>query len=262
MGKKIDLYSLALTITLHILLLLVLWLVVLRSPAQSGESGLPVLLGDMGNLETDYHYSEIESMPVPLISANPVQSQIEAPSIITQSYEESVSITSGQESEVQKDNVESDLQPTQAEIKEQAEQRAAAEAQQMMNVFSHGQTSSQTSQTEVNQAGIPGSTEGNSQAGKILGVGGYGTFDLNGRSIEGDGLPEPAYNVQDEGSVVVTITVDPKGNVIATSINKRTNTINFSLRTSAEEAAKKTKFNAIDGVNNQTGTIIYYFKLR
>ena len=30
----------------------------------------------------------------------------------------------------------------------------------------------------------------------------------------------------------------------------------------AEQAAKRTKFNAIGGENNQTGTITYYFKLK
>ena len=93
-------------------------------------------------------------------------------------------------------------------------------------------------------------------------VGGYGTFDLNGRSLGSGGLPMPVYNVQDEGRVVVTITVNPAGQVISTSINKRTNTVNASLRKAAEEAARKARFNQVDGVNNQTGTITYYFKLK
>ena len=33
-------------------------------------------------------------------------------------------------------------------------------------------------------------------------------------------------------------------------------------RKAAEDAAKKARFNTIDGVNNQTGTITYYFNLR
>ena len=57
-------------------------------------------------------------------------------------------------------------------------------------------------------------------------------------------------------------TVDPEGNVIDTRINNRTNTTNLQLRNAAEQAARKTKFNAIGGENNQTGTITYYFKLK
>ena len=34
------------------------------------------------------------------------------------------------------------------------------------------------------------------------------------------------------------------------------------FRCIAEDAAKKARFNAVDGVNNQTGTITYYFNLK
>lgn len=92
--------------------------------------------------------------------------------------------------------------------------------------------------------------------------GGYGTWDLGGRDMIGE-MPRPVYKrTQDEGRVVVTITVNPKGDVIDTKINNRTNTTSMQLRSAAEEAARKTKFNAIDGKNNQTGTITYYFKLK
>jgi len=91
--------------------------------------------------------------------------------------------------------------------------------------------------------------------------GGYGTWDLGGRDMLGE-LPLPAYNIQEEGRVVVTITVNPEGSVIDTRINNRTNTTNMQLRNVAVEAARRTKFNAISGKNNQTGTITYYFKLK
>ena len=93
-------------------------------------------------------------------------------------------------------------------------------------------------------------------------IGVQGTFDLNGRSLSGDGLPRPIVTVQEEGRVVVNITVNPEGEVIATSINLRTNTSDPQLRKSAEEAAKRARFNKIEGVDNQTGTITYYFKNR
>lgn len=57
--------------------------------------------------------------------------------------------------------------------------------------------------------------DGNSSTGAKTGVGGYGTFNLGGRSIGEGGLPRPAYNVQEEGRVVVSITVNPAGQVIA-----------------------------------------------
>ncbi len=92
--------------------------------------------------------------------------------------------------------------------------------------------------------------------------GGYGTWDLGGRDMVGE-MPRPSYKgIQDEGRVVVTITVNPKGEVVETHINNRTNTTSKQLRSAAEEAARKTKFNAISGKENQTGTITYYFKLK
>lgn len=92
--------------------------------------------------------------------------------------------------------------------------------------------------------------------------GGYGAWDLGGRDMVGE-MPRPSYNgIQEEGRVVVTITVNHKGEVIETRINNRTNTTNKQLRSAAEEAARKTKFNAISGKENQTGTITFYFKLK
>ncbi len=99
------------------------------------------------------------------------------------------------------------------------------------------------------------------RSSEITGIGSYGTWDLGGRDAIGE-LPKPSYNSQEEGRVVVTITVDSEGNVIKAVINNRTNTTSSQLRTAALEAALKTKFNAIVGENNQTGTITYYFKLK
>ena len=148
-----------------------------------------------------------------------------------------------------------------------AEKRAAAEkaaeeeaAQKIAGAFGKG-TSMGNRGTGTSGTGIQGSPTGNSNAGKSTGVGGVGSWDLNGRSLTGS-LPVPVYNVQDEGRVVVTIVVNPAGRVISTSINKRTNTMSTALRRAAEEAARKARFNVVDGVNNQSGTITYYFKLR
>ena len=154
---------------------------------------------------------------------------------------------------------------TKKEVKKvkKAEEKAAAEAaaKRVAGAFGKG-TQIGNKGTGTTGSGIEGSPTGNAAEGKSTGVGGYGTFDLNGRSLGPGGLPRPVYNVQDEGRVVVTITVNPAGQVIGTSINKRTNTVNASLRKAAEDAAKKARFNSVDGVNNQTGTITYYFKLK
>jgi len=144
-----------------------------------------------------------------------------------------------------------------------AEERAAAEAaaKRIAGAFGKG-TQMGSKGTGQSGEGLQGSPTGNAAEGQSTGVGGYGTFDLNGRSLGPGGLPRPIYNVQEEGRVVVTITVNPAGQVIHTSINKRTNTANAALRKAAEDAARKARFNTVGGVNNQTGTITYYFKLK
>ena len=112
------------------------------------------------------------------------------------------------------------------------------------------------------EEGAAGAPDGQIEDGEKEGAG-MGSWDLHGRALAGDGkLPLPSYNVQEEGRVVVTITVDSDGNVVGARIHSRTNTTVQALRTAALNAAKRAKFNAIGGVNNQEGTITYYFKLK
>ena len=151
-----------------------------------------------------------------------------------------------------------------AEAKAERERKAAEEAarKKVAGAFGKGSQMTGTKGTSVGGTGTEGSKEGNSSTGAKTGTGGYGTFDLGGRSLGTGSLPKPAYNVQEEGRVVVNITVNPAGQVVATSINPQTNTVNSALRKAAEDAARKARFNTVDGVTNQTGTITYYFNLR
>ena len=120
----------------------------------------------------------------------------------------------------------------------------------IQEVFERRSSAVGTSSRSINTVGVEGS-----------GYGGYGIFDLSERSLV-RGLPRPRHNVAEEGRVVVDITVNPAGYVIATSINARTNTPSTDLRNAAMEAAQKARFNAIDGTGNQVGTITFNFQLR
>jgi TonB family protein len=110
--------------------------------------------------------------------------------------------------------------------------------------------------------GNQGSLQGNAGAGPYSGTGGYGSFSLNGRSLGKDGLPKPGYAVQEEGVIVVDITVNPQGNVIYAAIGKGTNIDNQAMRQSALEAAGKAQFNSISTSNNQSGKITYRYRLK
>ena len=245
------------TLIAHALVALLLLLLYMRTPMQEQESGIPVMLGntDLSQGHTEaYQYTEVSSVKsdVPNIEnipqINPVP-EVEEP-LVTQPDEPTVDMPSAEELEAQK----------RAEAERLAAEKAA---QQMASAFGKGFEMGNKGETqEPVEEGTQGVESGVSAAEKTTGVGVQGTFDLNGRDISGEGLPVPINTVQDEGRVVVNITVSPEGKVVATSINRRTNTVNPELRQAAEDAAKRARFNRISGVDNQTGTITYYFKLR
>lgn len=234
-------------LVLHALVVLLLVVIRLQRPVIQEESGIPVEMGNtdfaQGHTES-YQFTEVSSMKsdVPNIENAPQtqpQPQVDEP-LITQPDEPTVDMPTTEELEAQK--------------------RAA---QQMASAFGKGfEMGSKGETTEQPEEGTQGTETGVSEAEKAVGIGVQGTFDLNGRSLSGEGLPRPINTVQAEGRVVVTITVNPAGEVIATSINLRTNTTHPELRKAAEDAAKRARFNGIEGVDNQTGTITYYFKLR
>ena len=85
---------------------------------------------------------------------------------------------------------------------------------------------------------------------------------LADRGVVG-GLPRPSYNVQEQGVVVVTVTVDSRGNVTSATAGARgTTTLNETLRNAAVRAAMQTKFSPNPNRLEQTGTITYTFKLK
>lgn len=262
--EKFDIFSVLWTILLHALAIVLLLVLHLNRPVAQAESGVPVMLGNMGNLDTDYEFTEVNSMPAPAPAAVPVPAAPQAEPAITQNLEETVAIESGEKEKPVKP-AETPKQPTPEEIRAEQERQAAEQAQNLMaNAFGRS-SSMQASASQENTSeteGTPGSIEGNATQGKPTGVGSYGSWDLGGRNPIGGELSRPRYDVQDEGRVVLTVTVDPEGNVIDVRMNSRTNTTNLELRNAAIEAARRTQFDKVSGENNQTGTIIYYFKLK
>lgn len=89
------------------------------------------------------------------------------------------------------------------------------------------------------------------------------TASLSGRSVAGS-LPRPAYNSQNQGRVVVEITVDQNGVVTKANARAQGSTVqDAALWRAAEEAARKARFNVKkDAPVFQTGTITYVFQLK
>ena len=290
--KKNKITGLVGTLVLHVVLLILLLLIAISKPEVQEEGGVPVMLGNMemaqGNADP-YTLTDVDILDEPQLSTEvsapkPVPTSPVESEMITQEDEPTIAVPKKETPKptpkkevVKKETPKKELvkpkEKTEAEKraeaerlaaeKKAAEERAAAEAaaKRIAGAFGKGTQMGSKGTSEVGE-GLQGSPTGNAPEGQSKGVGGYGTFDLNGRSLGPGGLPRPVYNVQEEGRVVVTITVNPAGQVIHTSINKRTNTANAALRKADEDAARKARFNAVGGVNNQTGTITYYFKLK
>lgn len=266
------------TVVLHVAVLVFLFLYVLVLPEKQEEGGVPVMLGDsdMGQGDADpYTLTEVDLLPQPAASESeaslpdggdeqPLITQTDEPSLQVKKEEPRQEQPRKEKPVVKEEVTEERPKPkekTEAEKRAEAERAAAqAASSKIAGAFGKGAKMGSTGKSEGE--GNQGSPTGNGNEGKTSGVGASGVFDLNGRSLGPGGLPLPVYNVQDEGRVVVTIVVDPSGRVISTQINKRTNTVNPALRRAAEEAARRARFNQVDGVNNQSGTITYYFKLK
>jgi outer membrane biosynthesis protein TonB len=114
------------------------------------------------------------------------------------------------------------------------------------------------------QKGVKGNEKGDPNSNKYYGntgSGSGGNYNLAGRKALSKPIEQP--NCQEEGVVVVRITVDKNGKVIKAVPGAKgsTNTADCLLKP-AKEAALKTIWNADDKApSNQVGTIIYRFSL-
>ncbi len=269
--NKEQMHGVVGTVIVHIILLLILLFVVIEKPIPKEEQGVPVVMGNVQRAKGDaYTYTEVKVAPQPApktVQPKPVKSP--ADPLITQDAEKTVALNSGEEKkqeakkpEKTPEQLEAERKAREEELKRQEAERMAREANaKIAGAFGKGTT--MTDKGESNEgSGNEGSVDGNENNGVTKGIGGYGSFDLAGRALGKSGLPRPDYNVQEEGRVVVNITVAPNGHVIGSSINQRTNTINKALRDAALRAARKAVFNSVSTVDNQMGTITYYFKLK
>jgi TonB family protein len=181
---------------------------------------------------------------------------------VTQYFEETVAIKEAKRKAEEKKQQEAAEQHKKNEAERIAQQEADKKGRinnQMAGLFGNGTGSD--SRGEGTGEGTQGVPTGNASYGKTSGVGGWGSFDLGGRSLGSGGLVKPNYSVDDYGTVVVDILVNAKGDVVEATIGKGTNTPNTNLRNEALRAAKRTKFNAVSSVTNQKGTITYKFNL-
>ena len=264
--NKDDIYGIVGSVAFHLFILLILGFTVLKTVVPDEDGGILVNFGNVnaaaGTFEPKYTGQEPPqetTTPPPPVPEPKVETPKE--DLVTQEIEESVAI----EEAKKKKEKEEQRKKEEAEKKRLAEERRKKEqaiSNKVAGAFGIGSQEGNSQGDAGSGTGNQGSPFGNSDHGANEGVGGYGSFNLNGRSIGAGGLPRPAYTIQEEGRIVINITVDPKGNVIFAEIGKGTNIDNGSMRKSALDAAKRAKFNSISGANNQSGTITYLYKLK
>ena len=129
-----------------------------------------------------------------------------------------------------------------------------------------GMAKKDTSLTSPHSASEPsgqykaGQSKGNTDSGKTDGT---PNAHLKGRNVFG-ALPRPAYSAQVSGIVVVTIWVDPYGNVTRAQAGADGTTVtDATLWAAARKAAMESHFNrSADAPASQQGTITYIFNLK
>lgn len=231
--------------------------------------------------------------------AKKAAAQVEKEELLTQDYEKTVALESAKkkakkdteedkilrekrrQEQLEKQQAREEERLRQAEIarqKREEEQRLALAAEQQRkageinsrarNAFGgNGKGSSDsksTSQGATYGPGNQGSPNGQANVDKYgpgAGTGNGPSFSLDGRS--GLSLPKPYYPGNEEGIVVVQVTVDKNGTVTKAEPGaKGSNTANPELIAAAKKAALQARFNAdANAPAFQVGTITYRFVL-
>lgn len=282
-NKQDKILSIVITLVLHALLVLLLIFCGFSYQPPQEESGILVMVGEVemsaGNekVVSEVVEEDIEPEPIPQPEVTPAPTTPEpVPEVplIAQNVEDAPAIAAEKkkkEEEARKAEAEAKAK-AEAEAKrraeEEAKRRAAEEearrkaeeearkraAAQNLVAGAFGKNSG----TGATANGAQGSPNGNNATGASSGNAGYGSYDLGGRGIVGS-LPRPSFNVNASGKVVVRITVNSAGQVIAAEPTTGTTTSNQQLRSAAVEAARKARFVVAEGAGNQQGTITYLF---
>ncbi len=276
------------TAVVHIALLIVLIVFAFTPPKPpEREQGILVNFGTdetgTGLVEPSPPPSRVEAAPPP---KRVVKVQNDQP-MLTQNNEEAPEVKKvDPEAEKRKlEKIEADRKiREQAEAdrkaREQAElERKRIEAEQKREADIKNRTKNALAGSKASGTDSKGEGEGGgpgnqgvpygSVDSKIRGEGtGNGTegsavsYNLEGRGFLS--LPTPKYDTQEEGRVVVEVSVDRSGKVIqANPGTKGSTTLNENLLKLAKDAAMKARFNPKpDAPVVQKGTIVYTFILR
>lgn len=193
--------------------------------------------------------------PKPAPPAEPVMTQ-EDPSVVAARADEKKKAEEKRRQELAAEKAAKEEQARKQ--KEAAEKKAKEDKARALAAGAFGKGGTSTSGNGPGGGGT-GSTPGN-PLGKGSGTSNGQSWSLSGRDLVGS-IPKPAYVGNQEGVIIITITVDKNGNVIGTDIGKGTTISDEALRNECKAKARKIKFNANSKLTgNQIGSITYRFK--
>ncbi len=219
--------------------------------------------------ETEVEEEVIEETPV---EASVPEATTEK--VVTQESAESIRL---KQEQAEKRRIEEAERKAKAEAERKERARKAAEARKkaeqdakrkkldaLMGGVNNSSGTASGGEGNDNQAGDKGNPNGDPNASGYYGTGGTGNsgnYRLSNRKAVSK--PKPTYDCNEEGRVVVSISVDKSGRVIAATPGIKGTTNSAScLLTRAKEAALKTRFNSDSKApTKQVGSIIYNFSL-
>ncbi|NBC82925.1 MAG: TonB family protein [Bacteroidetes bacterium] len=261
------------TIGFHLGILVILILFGLSVPLPLPEE--EGILLDFGTDDAGIGNSEpIQNQPVQTTEQQQQPQEESVPSTsdpgqnqaMTQDYEEAPAIKPQQSTSKNNEATEIEKETRKEEEKKQEQKKAEEKRQVNERALFPGKSQTEGSRDGITKGnGNQGSEAGepnvkNYQTGESFGGGGI-SYNLAGRNPLA--LPTPEYNLQEEGIVVVEVTVNRNGEVInAVPGVKGSTTLDSYLLEMAKKAALKARFTSkSEGSVYQKGTITYHFIL-
>ena len=280
-NSKEKLIGVIATVLLHAIAVLLLYYLVLDPPPAPEEQGVEVMIMEIEPEVEELEEPEYQEIPNALADASTPadpapESQTDAPPALpvdpapvedpinTQEVEKSVVVKKDKPKEPKKKKplTPEMLEKQREEAERKKREREEALALKAVNKDVSGAFGKGNKMKNQKDGNDSGRTKGKT-GGKAIDSGKGVSFKVGNRKLGAGGLVKPVYNKQAEGKVVVNVVVDPSGNVVSASVNAQKSNISDSyLRNAALAAAKKTKFNEIEGVDNERGTITYIFRLK
>lgn len=241
------------TVLIHALLFWLLYELVITKPEKQEENS-SVILGEFEDVfGEDFEITEVDvaedasavSQPEAAVSETVPEPEPARVEPLVTADEESVPTPKVEENKAKEEELRKAKEEADRKAKEEADRKAKEEADNKAKK-AFGNKGSGAS------ANI-GSPDGNSSVGVVANV--------SGRSHTYLATPGKKQ-VNDEGVIVVNVTVEADGTIKNAVVNNSKTTIsNNELRNDAVNAAKKSTFNVIQGVDKAEGTITYRYKL-